>query len=147
ATVAMAAANSGGFPSSNPAGMSLGMSSLSNAAADFGARTMLLALRSLAKNLRTVPGRKMVVLFSGGFPLSTENESELTATIDACNKANVAVYAVDARGLVALGGSALNRSVGKTLSVSAHAKDSMNQARGKVRCISARSSINPNATA
>src|SRR6266568_2598384 len=76
-------------------------SSLGNAAADFGARSMLLAVRSLAKNLRSIPGRKMVVLFSGGFPLTQENQSELTATIDACNKSNVAVYALDARGLVA----------------------------------------------
>jgi VWFA-related protein len=92
---------------------SAGLSSLGNAAADFGARSMLLALRSLAKNLRTVPGRKMVVLFSGGFPLTIENQSELTATIDACNKSNVAVYALDARGLTAPipGGSAFN---GKT---------------------------------
>jgi VWFA-related protein len=91
----------------------VGMSSLFNAQADFGARTMLLAVRSLAKNLRSIPGRKMVILFSGGFPLSTENQSELTATIDACNKSNVAIYAVDARGLVATapGGSSLNRAV------------------------------------
>jgi VWFA-related protein len=80
---------------------STGMSSLSTAEADFGARSMLLAVRSLAKNLRSVPGRKMLVLFSGGFPLTGESESELTATIDACNKANVAIYALDARGLVA----------------------------------------------
>src|SRR6266851_3691661 len=95
---------SAGFPS-------LG-SSLGNAAADFGARSMLLAVRSLAKNLRSIPGRKMVVLFSGGFPLKSENQSELTATIDACNKSNVAVYALDARGLVATapGGSASRRS-------------------------------------
>ena len=89
---------------------SSGLSSLSTAEADFGARSMLLAVRSLAKNLRSVPGRKMVVLFSGGFALTPENESELTATIDACNKANVAIYALDARGLVATapGGSARN---------------------------------------
>src|SRR5271155_4546439 len=80
---------------------STGISSLNSAEADFGARSMLLALRSLAKNLRSVPGRKMLVLFSGGFPLTGEAESELTATIDACNKANVAIYALDARGLVA----------------------------------------------
>src|SRR6266581_3668074 len=49
---------------------STGFSSLGNAAADFGARSMLLAVRSLAKNLRSIPGRKMVVLFSGGFPLT-----------------------------------------------------------------------------
>ncbi len=102
---------------------STGLSSLGNAAADFGARSMLLAVRSLAKNLRAIPGRKMVVLFSGGFPLTQENQSELTATIDACNKSNVAVYALDARGLVATapGGSASRRTtVGKTHPASSH---------------------------
>src|SRR5467141_3737832 len=106
---------SAGFPS-------LG-SSLGNAAADFGARSMLLAVRSLAKNLRSIPGRKMVVLFSGGFPLTQENQSELTATIDACNKSNVAVYALDARGLVAAapGGSASRKTIpGKTQAASNH---------------------------
>ena len=78
---------------------SLGMPSISRAEADFGARTMLLSIRSLAKNLRGVPGRKMLILFTAGFPLSAENTSELTATIDACNKANVAVYPLDVRGL------------------------------------------------
>jgi VWFA-related protein len=88
-------------PDSQPVTVaSAGLSSLSNAEADFGARSVLLAVRSLAKNLRTVPGRKMVVLFSGGFALNPENQSELTATIDACNKSNVAIYALDARGLV-----------------------------------------------
>src|SRR5262249_57732087 len=77
-----------------------GISSFSNTEADLGARTMLLALRSLAKNLRAIPGRKMVVLISAGFPLSPERESELTATIDACTKSNVAIYPVDARGLM-----------------------------------------------
>jgi VWFA-related protein len=78
-----------------------GAPSLSNAEADFGARSMLLSIRSLAKNLRAIPGRKMLILFSAGFPLSTENMTELTATIDACNKANVAIYSLDVRGLVA----------------------------------------------
>ena len=88
-----------------------GFSSISSAEADFGARTMLLAVRSLAKNLRAVPGRKMLVLFSTGFVLTPENQSELTATIDACNKSNVAIYSLDVRGLVATplgGGSAHN---------------------------------------
>jgi VWFA-related protein len=91
-----------------------GFSSISTAEADFGARTMLLAVRSLAKNLRSVPGRKMLVLFSTGFALTPENQSELTATIDACNKANVAIYSLDVRGLVASvpagGGSARNNA-------------------------------------
>lgn len=83
-----------------------GAFSLNNAASDLGARSMLLAIRSLAKNLRAIPGRKMLVLFSAGFPLDAERLSELTATIDACNKANIAVYSLDVRGLVAPGGSA-----------------------------------------
>jgi hypothetical protein len=83
---------------------STGPFSLNNAAADLGARSMLLAIRSLAKGLRGVPGRKMLVLFSAGFPLDAERLSELTATIDACNKANIAVYSLDVRGLVAPGG-------------------------------------------
>jgi VWFA-related protein len=77
------------------------LSSISNAEADYGARTMLLSIRSLAKNLRAVPGRKMLILFSAGFPLTTERMSELTATIDACNKANVSIYSLDVRGLMA----------------------------------------------
>ncbi len=77
----------------------LGMPSLGNAEADFGARTVLLALRDLAKDLGSVPGRKTVVMLTGGFPLTQELESELTATIDACNKYNVAIYPIDARGL------------------------------------------------
>ena len=77
----------------------IGMPSISNAEADYGARSMLLSIRSLAKNLRAVPGRKMLILFTAGFPLTVESQSELTATIDACNKANVAVYPLDVRGL------------------------------------------------
>src|SRR5579864_4190607 len=69
--------------------------------ADFGARSVFLALRNLAKGLGSAPGRKTLVLLSAGFRMTMELESELNATIDACNKANVAVYPVDVRGLVA----------------------------------------------
>jgi VWFA-related protein len=72
----------------------------SSAEADYGSRTMLLALRSVAKNLAGVPGRKSLVLLTAGFPSTQEQISELTAVINACNKANVAVYPVDVRGLL-----------------------------------------------
>lgn len=75
--------------------------SLSRAARDFGATDLLLSLRTLAKDLETVPGRKTLVLFTGGFPLTSERMSEATATIDACNRSNVAIYPVDARGVMA----------------------------------------------
>lgn len=67
--------------------------------AEFGVRTVILALRSLAKSLAPVPGRKSVVFLSAGFQVTPELESEITAAIDACNKANVAVYPIDVRGL------------------------------------------------
>ncbi len=77
-----------------------GGAALSNAERDFGARTVLLGLRSLAKSLGTVPGRKTLIFLSGGFKLDSELRSELTAVVDVCNKANVAIYPIDVRGLV-----------------------------------------------
>ncbi len=74
--------------------------SLGNPEADFGIQTVLLALRSLAKGLSTVPGRKTLVMLTSGFPLTMEHASEVTAVIDTCNKANVAIYPIDVRGLV-----------------------------------------------
>ncbi len=84
-----------GMPTSLPPGSP----SLGNSEADFGARSVLLALRSLAKNLTTVPGRKTLVVLTSGFAMNFELQSELTAAIDACNKANVAIYPIDVRGL------------------------------------------------
>ena len=76
--------------------------SLNAAENNFGAYSVLLSIRILAKNLASVAGRKSLVLFTAGFPLTPERDSELTATIDACNKANVAIYPLDVRGLVAM---------------------------------------------
>ncbi len=84
---------------------SLGAPQLGNAEANFGARTLLLALRSVAKSLASVPGRKSLILMTAGFSMTPgapdyfERQSELMAVIDACNKANVAVYPIDVRGL------------------------------------------------
>ncbi|MGA2039087.1 MAG: VWA domain-containing protein [Bryobacteraceae bacterium] len=68
--------------------------------AEFGQRDLLLGLRSLAQALAPVPGRKILVLFTEGFPLSMEIRSEVTAVTDTCNKANVSIYPIDVRGLV-----------------------------------------------
>src|SRR5271170_2884091 len=40
----------------------------SNPEADFGAYTLLLSIRSLAKDLASIPGRKSLILFTSGFP-------------------------------------------------------------------------------
>ncbi len=78
---------------------SLGAPILENSQAEFAQRSVLLSIRDIAKSLRSVAGRKSLIFFSSGFPLTPEIESELTATVDALNKANIAVYPVDVRGL------------------------------------------------
>jgi VWFA-related protein len=91
---------SGAINTNAPSGLQTGLPSLGNAEGNFGAYTLLLSLRQLAKSLTPIPGRKSLILFTAGFELNPERFSELTATIDACNKANVAVYPLDVRGLV-----------------------------------------------
>jgi VWFA-related protein len=68
-------------------------------ASSFQARAIFMALRALALGYRALPGRKSVVVFSGGFPHSKLAEAELQAVIDAANRANVAIYVIDASGL------------------------------------------------
>jgi VWFA-related protein len=75
---------------------------LGAAASGFGARSVILALRGLAKNLAEVPGRKSLIMLTSGFRLNDEIHSELTAAIDACNHANVAIYPIDVRGLTTM---------------------------------------------
>jgi len=74
---------------------------LADSESDFGVHTLLLAIRSLAMNLAAVPGRKSLILFTDGFLATPEEQGELSATISACNQANVAIYPLDARGLIA----------------------------------------------
>ncbi len=66
---------------------------------EFAARQMLQGLRGMAKSLADIPGRKSLVLFTSGFPLSNLLRDEATVTISYCNRANVAIYPVDARGI------------------------------------------------
>jgi VWFA-related protein len=93
-----------GGDASTPSGTPLGgdIPSLSGGMeAEFGQRDLLLGLRGIAKGLETIPGRKVLVLFTEGFPLTVQIRSEMTAVTDTCNKANVAIYPIDVRGLVA----------------------------------------------
>ena len=80
---------------------SAGGPSISGAEIAFGVNTGILALRSLVKNLANVPGRKSLILLTGGFRLVPEIMSDMTGLIDICNKSNVAIYPIDVRGLVA----------------------------------------------
>ena len=109
-----------------------GLSELAASGSDFGARSLFLSIRSVAKNLRSIPGRKMLILFSAGFPILTS--PELAATIEACNKSNVTIYSVDVRGLATSvpGGSALgprNTSPRSTQTSVAHEQSQQNRPR------------------
>jgi VWFA-related protein len=86
---------------------------LGKAESDYGIHSVLQALRSLAKGLSAVPGRKTLVMLTSGFPLTVDYASEVSAVIDTCNKANVAIYPIDARGLTVPDMSAPQSRVGR----------------------------------
>ena len=89
------------FSAVNPNTSDANVPQLTTQMASFGARDMLYALKDLGKSLSSIPGRKTVILITGGFPLTPEIISEATAAISVCNKSNVAIYPIDVRGLVA----------------------------------------------
>ncbi len=63
----------------------------------------LFAIRQLAKSLEKVDQRKSLLYFSGGLSRNgIENQASLRAATNEAAKANMAIYAVDARGLQAL---------------------------------------------
>jgi hypothetical protein len=64
-------------PAGTPAGdvSSAAAPLLAQAASDFGARSMILALRSVARSLSQVQGRKTVVLLSPGFKYRPEEQN------------------------------------------------------------------------
>jgi VWFA-related protein len=58
-----------------------------------------LALLSIIESLVYTPGRKTIVFFSEGLPVTPALSAKLDSVIDAANRANVTAYAVDAKGL------------------------------------------------
>ena len=59
-------------------------------------------LMSVIQSLSLYPGRKTIVFFSEGLPVTPSLVSKLDSVIDAANRANVTAYAVDAKGLRAI---------------------------------------------
>ncbi|MES2390886.1 MAG: VWA domain-containing protein [Acidobacteriota bacterium] len=63
----------------------------------------LLAIRTISKSLERVDQRKSMLFFSGGLTRNgIENQASLRAATNEAAKANLAIYAVDTRGLQAL---------------------------------------------
>ena len=62
-------------------------------------QSTLFPLMALVKAQGALAGRKALVLFSEGLPIPPNLEEAYRSTISEANRANVSVYAVDARGL------------------------------------------------
>ena len=62
-------------------------------------RPILAALAAIAEGLRTIPGKKTLVLFSQGFVTPAVLDWQVQSTIDMANRANVAIYIIDSAGL------------------------------------------------
>ncbi len=79
----------------------------------FNTDRKLSAIEDAARKLSIFPEKKALIYFSSGIgKTGVENQSQIKATTNAANRANVSIYPVDARGLVALppGGDASQAS-------------------------------------
>jgi VWFA-related protein len=63
------------------------------------------ALSAVLQSLVELPGRKTLVFFSEGLPASPALQTHLQSVVEAANRSNVTVYAVDASGLRAISGT------------------------------------------
>jgi VWFA-related protein len=66
-------------------------------ATSFGVRNMIRALGDLGRSLGVLPGRKIVIVFTGTLASSNDPKSEVRDAVDAANKSGVAFYPVDVR--------------------------------------------------
>ncbi len=68
----------------------------------FNTDQKLAAVEGLANVLGGIPGRKSVIEFTGGITQTgEENRTQLRAATDAANRADVSIYSIDSRGLMA----------------------------------------------
>lgn len=78
-------------------------------------RASIFPLLDLVKEQYRLPGRKTVLYFSGGFPLTQSTEEPFKQVISVANRANVSFYCIDTRGLT-------------SYSTAGSANDSLNEA-------------------
>jgi VWFA-related protein len=62
-------------------------------------RPVLAALAAIAEGLRSIPGKKTLVMFSQGFVAPESLDWQVQSTVDIANRANVAIYIIDSTGL------------------------------------------------
>ena len=65
------------------------------------AARVIAALRFLINDMRKLPGRKAIVLFSDGLVLSVQTcSAQLRLLVDYANRSGIVIHTIDARGLV-----------------------------------------------
>src|SRR2546423_6259288 len=62
-------------------------------------RPVLAALAAISEGLRSIPGKKTLVMFSQGFVATETLDWQVQSTIDIANRANVTIYIIDSGGL------------------------------------------------
>ena len=67
------------------------------------------SLFAILQSLTDVPGRKTLIFFSEGLPASPALQAHLRSVVEAANRSNITVYAIDAAGLRAISGTADTR--------------------------------------
>ena len=73
--------------------------SFDNLNRDYRGYDTALGLQAIVQSLSAYPGRKTIVFFSEGLPISPSLAARLDDVIDVANRANVTAYAIDANGL------------------------------------------------
>src|SRR5580700_10170493 len=85
----------------------------------FNTDQKLAAVEGLAHVLGGIPGRKALVEFTGGITQTgEENRTQLCAATDAANRADVSIYSLDSRGLLAAppgGDTTVNAATGTSM--------------------------------
>jgi len=75
------------------------LSAVESAQLDQQARASIYTFMHIAREQRRLNGRKTVLYFSNGLQVPTHLADAMRTTISEANRANVSVYAIDARGL------------------------------------------------
>ncbi len=107
-STAAASASGPGAANSNGATAAMAqlmLSTLRSAQADEStdwSRQSVFPLLDLVKEQYRLPGRKTILYFSGGFPLSQSTEDPFKQMISMANRANVSFYTIDVNGLTTM---------------------------------------------
>lgn len=82
------------------------------------ARSVMTAIQAIARGVEEIEGRKTLILFSQGFVVGPHMDYELEKTVNAANKANLAIYGIDTQGLAVRGTSSELLPEGELQSIS-----------------------------